>query len=187
MVKPHMSFDVTGPWTIEDLASTPDDGMRYEIFDGSLLVSPAPRLPHARGVHRLRRRLEAQAPSHLAVAENTGVVFKDGRSCFIPDIVVVPDAALDRPDLALPPGDVLLAVEVLSPNNADHDRVTKRYAYAEAGIPHYWILDREGKALTMLALEAPRRRYQEAAVVGPGRTFRASEPFPVEIDPGELF
>jgi Uma2 family endonuclease len=187
MVKPHMSFDLRGPWTFEDLASTPDDGQRYEIFDGSLIMSPLPPLPHVRGVYVLRRRLEAQAPDHLTVVENVGVLSKGGRSYFIPDLVVTPAGTLDRPDRAITPEDALLVVEVLSPSNADHDRVTKRYAYAEAGIPRCWILDGEGKALAMLALETPHRRYREVAVVGPGRPFRTNEPFPVEIDPGELF
>ena len=43
----------SGEWTVDDLATLPDDGLQYELLDGVLLVSPAPRLPHQRAAGRL--------------------------------------------------------------------------------------------------------------------------------------
>src|SRR5262249_30295794 len=50
-------------WTVADLASVPDDGMRYELIDGSLLVTPAPCLPHQRVVLGLAVVLRAACPA----------------------------------------------------------------------------------------------------------------------------
>jgi Uma2 family endonuclease len=56
-------------WTVDDLYQLPDIGVRYEIFDGSLLVSPAPHKRHVRAVTLLRRLLDRQAPDGLIVCE----------------------------------------------------------------------------------------------------------------------
>src|SRR5688572_451329 len=76
-------------WTIDDLQRLPDDGFRYEIVDGSLLVSPPPAVPHVRVTTRLRRIVEAQAPGPLFVCENVGVEL-GGRTYRVPDLTVVP-------------------------------------------------------------------------------------------------
>ena len=55
----HTRSDDTAPWTVDDLFAMPDDGYRYEIFDGSLLVSPPAAMPHASSVTRLSRILHA--------------------------------------------------------------------------------------------------------------------------------
>src|SRR5262249_18110375 len=108
-------------WTIDDLADTPDDGNRYEIFDGSLLVSPAPHVPHAKAVLRLRRLIEAHKPAHIEVAENIGLQVRAGRSYFIPDLIVVLVSALDRSDGAFNSPHAPLVVEVMSKGNSKID------------------------------------------------------------------
>jgi Uma2 family endonuclease len=54
-------------WTIDDLVDTPDDGNRYEIADGSLLVSPAPSVSHGNVNDRIGDILRRQAPPGLRV------------------------------------------------------------------------------------------------------------------------
>ncbi|WP_345400667.1 hypothetical protein [Nonomuraea salmonea] len=39
---------LSAPFTVDDLLEIPDDGFRYELFNGSLLVSPAPHPPSIR-------------------------------------------------------------------------------------------------------------------------------------------
>jgi len=85
------------------------------------------------------------------------------------------------------PRDVLLVVEVLSPSNAGTDLITKRHYYAEAGVPQYWIVDQDGKTLTVLRLDETGHRYREDAVVHTDETFSTEQPFPVSFDPAEIF
>jgi Uma2 family endonuclease len=103
----------------------------------------------------------------------------------VPDLLVVPDAALRKGGKALPPADVLLVVEVLSPGNAGRDLVVKRHEHALAGIPRYWIVDQKQQTITVLRLTAGR--YVEDARLLPGETWRTEEPFPLGLDPVEVF
>lgn len=174
-------------WTLEDLYDLPDNGNRYELIEGRLLVSPAPARPHLRTATRLHRMLLEAAPRHLAVSQNAGLV--DGprkTTYFIPDLVVVPDAVLDIDGPALLPPETLLAVEILSPDSRSTDEVTKRYWYARLGIPQYWIVDPKGRSLTVMLLNAERGRYRDAAVVRAGETWRTEEPFPIALDPAAV-
>ncbi|BCB86035.1 hypothetical protein Psuf_033480 [Phytohabitans suffuscus] len=178
--------DSGSPWTIDDLKDFPDDaGHRYEIFDGSLLVTPHADVFHGGVANLLNRLLTRQAPDDRIVGQSVGVSRKR-TSYFVPDLFVVPKAAFDKGGDALDPADILLVCEVLSPSNARQDLVLKRDEYAIAGIPLYWILDPNKRTLTVLELAADGR-YREAAVVEPGRVWRTDKPFPLAFDLGEIF
>jgi Uma2 family endonuclease len=76
--------------------------------------------------------------------------------------------------------DVVLAVEVLSPGSRRLDRVLKRAEYADAGIPHHWIVDLDEPASLIACHLAGEFGYvEDGAVTG---VFRTTEPFPVEIN-----
>jgi len=186
MTEPLVRPEYGQPWTIEDLARIPDDGFRYEIVDGSLLVSPMPAKPHWRVTHRLRRLLEAQAPGSLVVTgENPGINISRGRSYRIPDIAVIHAAAIDGTQLGFEPEDFALVVEVLTPDNAGDDLVMKRHQYGKAGIPWYWIVSPRLRTLTVLAHDGDGS-YVEEVVVGPGQTLRTENPYPIVIDPADF-
>jgi Uma2 family endonuclease len=170
-------------WTLDDLVDFPEDGNRYEIIEGDLLVSPAPAKPHLRVLSRLHRLLNRHAPDELAVSQNAGVLVAAGKvTYFIPDLIVLRDDVLDGDEAALKPADVLLAVEVLSPGRHATDEVTKRYCYARMGIPQYWIVDPDTVELTVLVLDADQR-YRDAALVRAGERWHTDEPFPIDLDP----
>ncbi len=77
MTNPLVGRDAGAWWTVEDLAAlSHDNGNRYEILDGSLLVNPPPAIPHASAVLRIRRLLEAAAPEHLVAVENVGLLVR---------------------------------------------------------------------------------------------------------------
>ncbi len=174
------------PWgavlTEDDLASMPDDGHRYELLDGTLLVTPAPNPDHQRCVGSLLRPPPGRtaggrtrcllAPfdvrlSHVTVLE--------------PDVLVARRADLTPARLEGPP---LLAVEVLSPSTRRIDLGTKRLAYEAAGVPAYWLVDPEVPSLTVLELDAGR--YVERATVTGDEAFHATVPFAVTVVPARL-
>jgi Uma2 family endonuclease len=182
---PH---DAGSAWTIEDLDHTPDDGNRYEIADGRLVVSPAPAVRHGKANHRLGEALRRQAPAGIEVITvGLGVEMNRRRSLYIPDLLIVPSTSLEADRKNLPANEVLLAAEVLSPSNAGFDLVQKRHDYAAAGIPRYWIVDPQAKTITVLALPGGATVYKEEFVVRAGEPWQTDSPYPLTVDPAEIF
>jgi Uma2 family endonuclease len=173
-------------WTVDDLEALPDDGFKYELFDGSLVVTPPPHADHSVVAWKLRRLLEAQAPVDIAVLQDSGVAARRRNSAYAPDLVIVPTARLDAalPDY-LGPADTLAVIEVLSPGGRGRDLILKRHDYAAAGIPLYWIVDPQARTLTVLTL-AEAETYTESAVVLAGQRWSTDLPFPLVLDPAEF-
>jgi len=180
-----MRADDSGPWTVDDLPGLPE-AYRYEIFDGSLLVTPPPATPHVNTLYRLRRTLDRQAPSGFAVVTEGWGVYANERNYYIPDLLIADEALLVAGGSGISPKDVLVAVEVVSPSNPANDLLLKRLVYADLGIPEYWIVDGRDASLTVLQLDAGKA-YSETAICRPGHRWLADKPFPLAIDPGELF
>jgi Uma2 family endonuclease len=183
---PLVRHEAGAPWTIEDLVDLPECN-RYEIVDGSLVVSPPPNTVHVGAAHKLGRLLDDAAPEPLlATIGGLAVQIKNGLTYLAPDITVVPWSVLKTPALAVDPSAVLLVVEVLSPSNSTHDLITKRHEYAVAGIPQYWIVNQEKRELTVLALDESTHQYVERAVVRAGEKWATEAPYPVVLDPADF-
>lgn len=169
-----------------DLAHTPDDGLRYEILDGELYVTPSPRLTHQRVSKRLQRQLEAyfEVPG-LGEVFNAPVDVVLGRhDVAVPDLVVVTDATQAANERAIE-GSPLLLVEILSPSTARRDRTIKSRRYAEHGVPHYWIVDATKQTIECYRLTG--RRY-ELVVTAKGAGRMTHPDFPeLTIEPGVLW
>jgi Uma2 family endonuclease len=106
-------------WTVADLDQLPDDGRRYEIIDGSLVMSPSPAMFHQRMTRWLAHTLLTDMPAGFDVVENMGVRLADEPGQFlIPDVCAVrsPTSILDEERTTLAIGDVRLVVEVVSPS-----------------------------------------------------------------------
>ncbi|MFD7918467.1 Uma2 family endonuclease [Streptomyces sp. NPDC059740] len=178
--------DHTGPWTLSDVLALPQDArQRVELVGGSLMMSPAPGIPHQRASRRLAALLEAAADADggaLEVLEAINVVVPDG--LLIPDIAVVDAEAAATAGLTLPTHDVLLVVEIASPSPRLADRRLKPSLYADAGVPHYWRLDLDPAPRLHLG-RLRGRGYEEHTVVAGQRT-RVRKPFEVWVDPGAL-
>jgi Uma2 family endonuclease len=165
-------------WTVAEIEALPEDGNRYEIIDGELLVTPTPDARHQIRAFDLARALyDACPPEMLVFASPIGVTVGTRRH-LEPDVSVKPRQGY-RDDTVLP----LLVVEVLSPSTWRIDVRRKRQVYAETGVPSYWIVDPLAPALTVLELEDGD--YVERAVVGPGEELTVERPFPVRLAPGE--
>lgn len=151
-----------GPWTLADLSTLPDDGQRYEIVDGGLLVSPPPTVLHQAIADRVRRLLRAAAGAAFEVLEGVGVQQANG--VLIPDVLVAHTAAVWSGRSLLVPADLLLAVEIVSPSSATTDRVTKPTLYAAAGVPAYWRVELEGaEAPSVMTYRLSGTAYVEQA------------------------
>lgn len=169
-------------FTVEDLDTFPDDGLRYEIVDGALFVTPAPGIPHQVCLGRLFSLLVAAVPADLTVlvAPCDWVIAAD--TVLEPDLMVVRATDLTRTRLHATP---VLAVEILSPSSRRSDRGTKRLAYQDAGLVNYWIVDPEPPGeLTVFRLAAGGT-YQETATVA-GNEVYADEWLGVQVVPAAL-
>jgi Uma2 family endonuclease len=139
----------TKVWTVEDLEALPDDGNRYEVIDGELLVTPAPSLDHQEAIARLYLLLGPYAASQMighVVFAPADVTFSPTRGVQ-PDLFVLPLRGGRRPRRYQDAGHLLLAVEILSPSTARTDRVKKRRVYREERVDEYWIVDLDARVI----------------------------------------
>lgn len=126
-------------YTFDDLAHMPDDGQRYEVIDGALVVTPAPGGPHQNIVGRLFAQLDRACPPQFVVLPGAQLRLADNQAP-IPDLLVV--RASDPLPAEFGPHDVVLVAEVTSPRQSNRDLVTKLAVYGEAGVPVYLVADR---------------------------------------------
>ena len=167
-----------GGWTADDLATFPDDGLRYELVDGVLLVSSAPSEEHQIALGNLHLLLSGAAPGDRRVFFAPYDIRFSPRRQLQPDLVVLPK------DRSAPDRTPVLVVEVLSPSTSATDRTLKRLVFEQGGIPSYWLVDPLAPSLTVLELR--EGSYVEAAVVTGAERHQASLPFPVEVVPADL-
>ncbi|KLL09744.1 hypothetical protein FrCorBMG51_22835 [Protofrankia coriariae] len=169
-------------FTVDDLEEMPDDGRRYELVDGVLLVSPAPRWEHQHACLELAVALRGRCPDGLVVFGPTPDVRKGRHTSVQPDVCVVRRDDLVRGEryLAVP----VLVVEVLSPSSLGIDRLLKRDVYARLGVPHYWIVDADAPSITTLALTGTG--YVETGTVHGDEVLTVTEPFPLTVSPSQL-
>lgn len=128
---------VDGPWTVGMLESLPDDGLRYEIVDGTLLVSPSPRPRHQAMLTGVVRLLLAACPAHLQVFFAPLDWQPEEHTSLEPDALVIRRDRVYETSI----GDPELVVEVISPSSRRIDRTLKFDRYAAGGIAQYWIAD----------------------------------------------
>jgi len=142
-------------YTADLVRALPDDGRRYEVVHGELLVTPAPRAWHqeiiARLFEQVRGYLRGEPVGH-ALLSPADISWSDD-TLVQPDVFVVPleeARTLDWRQMKT----LLLAVEVLSPSTARADRFTKRRLYQEVGVPTYWIVDPDRRCVEVWTPEA---------------------------------
>ena len=126
-------------WTADMVRALPEDGNRYEVIDGVLLVSPSPANRHQRAVRSLLIALQAYCEQHdlgEALASPSDIELS-------PKDLVQPDVFVTRKIVSTwsDARDLLLAIEVISPSSRDTDRFVKRPRYQRERIPEFWIVD----------------------------------------------
>ena len=124
--------------TIDMLDEFPDDGTRYELLEGMLLVTPAPSYAHQIVATRLATMLTNAFAGEAQVVA-VGAIQRGKDTQLQPDVLVCPPEF--RPTVSW--RDIRgwwLAVEVLSPSSRLYDREVKRGAYLALGVQEYWIV-----------------------------------------------
>ena len=128
-------------YTVDDLFTLPENGNRYQVFGGSLVMSPAPAPLHQIVSFELQKLLDPLVEPHGARAPATIAVRVTDEDGPVPDIIVVAAAELRGLTGAVPVAAVRTVVEVVSPSSALLDRSAKPDLYADAGIPCYWRVE----------------------------------------------
>jgi Uma2 family endonuclease len=168
--------------TLAEWEALPEDASRrYELVEGVLLVVPRPTPLHQRVMARLAVELDRQLPDALAALADVEVLVEAGPIPTVraPDVVVVPTARAEQNPPQLTTADILLAIEIISPGTGRTDRVTKMSEYADAGIPHYWLVDLPPR-LQLTAYTLVSSRYEQRAI---GADFiDLDQPGPVHLD-----
>lgn len=138
--------------TYEVYAEMPDDGHRYEIFDGVLeMMSPGPNTVHQGVGGELLILLQSCRSDYVILIAPLDVILSQ-TNVVQPDIVMVHRSRMDILTIRGVEGAPDLVVEVLSPGSRHRDRVKKLKIYAKHGVPEYWIIDPVTRTLEQLRL-----------------------------------
>ena len=134
-------------YTVDDLERFPNDGNRYELLDGVLLVTPAPGTPHQLIVSRILSVLlpAVQDPGHAFVLAPGVVTFAPGTQ-LEPDILVAP-ARFPVSERWSDLREYWLAVEVYSRSSRIYDHDFKRDNYLKLGVKEVWLVDRAARSV----------------------------------------
>jgi Uma2 family endonuclease len=170
------------PFTVAELDRMPNDGHRYELLDGALLVSPRPTLAHQVVAFRLASILDKACPLGWQVVPEPAVMVSNDTE-FAPDIVVVARDQLSGAKITRPP---VLVVEVRSPSTALIDLNRKKAAYERFGVESYWVVVPDHDEPELMVFELRDGGYEEAGRVSGDEPFAAVRPFPVEVIPSRL-
>jgi Uma2 family endonuclease len=169
-------------WTYSEYARFPDDGKRYEVIDGEVLVTPAPSPRHQDVLARLMIALE-----RYVAEQRVGKIFYDIDLLIVsgqflrPNMLFVPNDARDGISdrgMEKAPG---LVVEILSPTSAAIDRVKKPRRYGDFGVPEYWVVDPEEKAVWVWRFASGGKDAERLTERLTWQPAGAAEPFELEL------
>ncbi|MDG9687033.1 Uma2 family endonuclease [Streptomyces sp. DH18] len=171
-------------YTVDDLFTLPDLPPHTELIDGSLVFVSPQRDFHSTMIDLLMTGLRSTAPPEVRVRREMTVVL-DRRNAPEPDVSVVRTEAITGLDVTrYQAADVLLAVEVVSPDSEARDREAKPHKYATAGIPHFWLVEMTGTdqhpVVRVYELDPVTKAY---ALTGIHHDrLKTGVPFPVDVD-----
>jgi Uma2 family endonuclease len=201
----EIDWDRTIPfWLTQSLTAEQWDAMpegicrRIEVVDGHVIFMQSPTHDHKSAeislAYHLRREASAFAKANGRCLRTTADYDLRIENAPLhhrkPDVIVY-DCLSDSRMRPTPSG-THLVVEIVSPSSRVTDKIEKLAVYAEAGVPHYWIVETRNGAIstvTWYALPEGEKRYEVRACWTPAETpegIRAEEPFPVRIAWDEL-
>jgi Uma2 family endonuclease len=154
---PEQGSTAAPRYQLADLEKLPrEDGYRYEIIKGELIVTPAPGRPHMALAGRLVEALDVVLKQHnpgwSLMAQPISLERETEEATYHcqPDLCI-----FDHPLETVATNETLfpvIVIEIVSPGNPENDYIRKVEAYAILGITEYWIVDPANRALTYLYL-----------------------------------
>jgi Uma2 family endonuclease len=148
-------------YTVDDLDRFPDDGNRYELLEGVLLVTPAPSHRHQVIATRLAAYLMfGTGPKGEAGVVTPGVVLRPPGTQLEPDVLVYParfTANLKWTAIT----EHWLAIEIFSPSSKIYDREFKRGAYLTLGVQEVWLVDADERAIEVSRADGVVETYRD--------------------------
>ncbi|WP_424529146.1 Uma2 family endonuclease [Sphaerisporangium viridialbum] len=180
MVPPPEGF------TAEDLDHLPDLPAHTELIDGSLVFVSPQKDFHSVIIDLLVNALRRFTPREFRVRREMSVVLGP-RQRPEPDVVILRAEALVGPDAtAYQAKDVLLIVEVVSPDSETRDRERKPQLYAAAKIEHFWRVEQNGGKATVYVYELDPATKAYALMGIHHDKLQLKVPFEVDIDLTEI-
>jgi Uma2 family endonuclease len=155
-------------WTFDEMvAELEESNLPTELWDGELIMSPAPSFFHQETVGRFYERLTTWVREHKL--GKTGVAPLDmvltNTRATQPDVVFISNKRLGIIKERLM-GAADLVAEVILPTSRRRDRIDKRDLYEQHGVKEYWLIDPE--ALTVEVLHLTGGEFQLAGRRRPG-------------------
>ncbi|MEU4741763.1 Uma2 family endonuclease [Actinosynnema sp. NPDC023658] len=172
-------------WFADDLDQLVEAPPHTELVDGALVFRTRPqRLWHSRVQSVLTEAIGEQAPAGIEV-ERGMTIRLDARNRPEADVLVT-SASFDPDRTWFQPEDVLLVVEVVSPESTFRDRTVKPRKYAAAGIPHFWLVEDEagGPVVHVYELDEPTGSYAPTGVFRD--SLHLTLPFELDLDLAKL-
>jgi Uma2 family endonuclease len=175
----EVTIDLHHVWTEADLGRLPDDGSRYEIVDGRLVVVPPASEAHQARSGSIYTQLMNASPQGWRVLYEIGLAVSEDR--FVPDLLVLPpgtppaNSAYNEASIIKPQ----LIVEIASRSTETTDAGNKVVAYARAEVPAYWPVVRDGKMYLHALMDAGS--YGLIATIAPGESHDVRFPFPLSL------
>ncbi|MGG7573360.1 Uma2 family endonuclease [Streptomyces sirii] len=171
-------------WTVDDLFTLPDLPPHTQLIDGSLVFVSPQREIHSLMLYLLEHGLRATAPDEFRVRREMTVVL-DERNGPEPDVSVIRADAVTGPHMTrYQARDVILAIEVVSPESASRDRTTKPRKYADAGIENFWRVEENGSSgrpvVHVYELDPVTGAYVHAGMHRD--RIKVDVPYPIDID-----
>lgn len=179
-----MAMPLAAPrYTIADLDRFPDDGNRYELLGGVLLVTPAPAPSHQIVLGDLTIAIAVYlAPVGLATITTPGVLQRSDDTQLEPDLLVIPARYRDSTTWRQM-SDWWLAVEVSGPGSRVYDRDFKTVAYLQAGVREVWRVDLRDRTVFVSQQGGPLDEPHIGRLVW----HPAEMPQPLELDLRSIF
>jgi Uma2 family endonuclease len=141
----------------DQYAAMPDDGKRYEIFEGDMvMMSPGPSTSHQAVSGELEFILKQSCKTDYVIFDAPLDVILSQTTVLQPDILMIHRSRLHivtKRGIEGPPD---LVAEIVSPGSRKRDKVDKMSLYAKYGVPEYWIIDTDSKHLEQYRLQEDR-------------------------------